>query len=98
MKKEKEEIQVKTIKQLVLEDFEENRKLAEGLGKNYFPSGLLKYYSFKNQRYPTYPARIIISHCKMEGILIRKARELKEDSRWWEGERIRSNSSIFIWE
>ena len=71
----KEHTKKLTIKDEVIQDFLENKKVAEKLGLNCMPTGLLKYYLFK-ANFSTYAGRIINDYCKQNNIVITRARKV----------------------
>jgi hypothetical protein len=90
---EQKDIKKETIKDKVIADFLENKKYAESLGVNYFPSGLLKYYLFKG-RFSTYAGRIVYKYCKENKIDIVRASELGVNN--WEDCPVNGNMRVFL--
>jgi len=90
---EQREIKKETIKDKVLTDFLQNKRYAESLGLNYFPSGLLKYYLF-NGKFSTYAGRIVYAYCKENKIEIIRAGEMGLTN--WEDEHVHQNMRVFV--
>lgn len=93
--KEKRNVEKKTIKQMVIEDFQINIKLARDKNMGYFPSGLLKYYLY-DKGFLTYAGRIIGEYCKANEIKIVRASEI--GCSIWEGENIHGNMKVFLFD
>jgi hypothetical protein len=90
----KQETKKITIKEQVIQDFEDNKRKAIELGFNYFFTGSLKYYLFKD-RFPTYAGRIVAEYCKQNDIQIMRAGDVGIDE--WLGEKVHQNTSLYMW-